>query len=66
MYVNRESDPVQGDSMYLNAADNIGTNASSLIDWLGGTEFSVIVSCGGSQVAQLKNQSFGQTCIEGD
>lgn len=46
---------------YDGGGDGYG-NAMNLKSWLGGNTFSVTVSCGGSTVAQLQDQSFGQRC----
>jgi len=38
------------------------SDATNLKNWLGGTDFSLTVHCGGMQVAQLQGQSMGQNC----
>jgi len=68
VYVKRGNvtgDDPQGYFININPSDGNDNDATNLKNWLGGNDFSVTVSCGGSQVAQLKDQSFGQTCAEG-
>jgi hypothetical protein len=55
----------QSQSIDIFVQDESGSeprDATNLKNWLGGTDFSITVLCGGMQVAQLQGQSMGQNC----
>ncbi len=55
----------EGSAISISVGDNHGVAyASNLKGWLGGSDFTVVVQCGGTLMTALRDQSISQYCPE--